>query len=480
MTINHFSTATQMLDALARKEVSSAELTEMQIQRIEACDDTLNAIPIKTFDRAREEAQAADKRIALGEQAPLLGLPMTLKESTHVAGLPQTAGLEIFKGYLPETDGMNASRTFNAGPALLGKTNIPIALGDWQADSPVYGRCVNPWDTTRTPGGSTGGGGAALASGMTPLELGSDIGGSIRVPAAYCGVYGHRPSETAIPRSGAFPMADVPNASFLFGVQGPLARSAQDLELYFDVLSGAETGEDVAWRLDFPAPRHNDLKGFRVGVMTSVMEISASKAMLGRIEELSTFLRSEGCSVDQVEPPFDIQEFMVNYIKLLNLFTSMGMPEEERMEAANEMRKSDNFVQQAIAEGYTMSANEFLINVAMREVFKAAWSSFFEKYDVIVCPTVPDVAFTHQEGSMIDRTLQIDNQTIPYYYNIFFPALAIYTGLPATAFPAGLSDDGLPLGFQAIGPYLEDKTTLKFAQLLEERWQGFTPPPDYS
>ena len=164
---------------------------------------------------------------AAGESRPLLGLPMTLKESTQVAGLPQSAGIMPFKDYRPETDGPIARSVFAAGSCLLGKTNIPVALGDWQADSPVYGRANNPWDLDRTPGGSTGGGAAALAAGFTPLEIGSDIGGSIRVPAAYCGVYGHRPSETAVPRTGSFPLADRPNPAIVMGVQGP-ARSQRD------------------------------------------------------------------------------------------------------------------------------------------------------------------------------------------------------------------------------------------------------------
>ncbi|HEY5864384.1 MAG TPA: amidase family protein, partial [Candidatus Tectomicrobia bacterium] len=238
MAIDHYSTATAMLAALRRHEISSTELVEMHIARIEAHDGTLNAIPVRTFERVRQEAQRADARLAAGDTAPLLGLPMTLKESTLTAGLPQSAGMRHFKDYRPTIDGPVADRVFRAGACLLGKTNIPVALGDWQANSPVYGRTNNPWDVSRTPGGSTGGGGAALAAGMTPLEVGSDIGGSIRVPAAYCGVYGHRPSETAIPKSGLFPQVDLPNPARLMGVQGPLARSALDLELLFDVLVG--------------------------------------------------------------------------------------------------------------------------------------------------------------------------------------------------------------------------------------------------
>jgi len=479
VSIDHFSTASEMVEALARKDISATELTEIHIQRIETCDGALNAIPVRVFDRAREVARISDQRLAAGHAGALLGLPMTLKESTQVAGLPQTAGLELFKGYLPTVDGISATRTFEAGAVLLGKTNIPAGLSDWQADSPVYGRTLNPWDVSRTPGGSTGGGAAALAAGMTPLELGSDIGGSIRIPAAYCGVYGHRPSETAIPRSGAFPKADVPNASALLGVQGPLARSAKDLELYFDVLAGPESGEDRAWHVQIPEPRHTLLKEFRVGVLSQLLDVTPSQSIMGKLEELTRFLEKEGCKVDQVELPCDAEKLLQNYAKIFAMTTSQGIPEEVRQAQAKALRQSSNRLDQATADGLTMSAQGFLREVNIRERFKFSWAKLFKDYDVIVCPTALDVAFPHAEAPWSDRILLIDNREVPYGHNVFFSALAVYTGLPATAFPAGLNNEGLPLGLQAIGPYLEDRTTMRFAQLLEQCWQGFTPPPDY-
>ncbi|WP_089937634.1 amidase family protein [Candidatus Entotheonella palauensis] len=290
MTIDHYSTATAMLEALRHRQISSVELVDMHIARIEELDGTLNAIPVRSFDRARQAAKQADERMAAGGTAPLLGLPMTLKESTLTAGLPQSAGIPRFKDYRPDVDGPIADSVFRAGVCLLGKTNIPFSLADWQADSTIYGRTNNPWDLSRTPGGSTGGGGAALAAGMTPLEVGSDIGGSIRVPAAYCGVYGHRPSETAIPRSGGFPTEDLPNPTFLMSVQGPLARSAVDLELLFDVLMGPEPGEDAGWKLDLLAARRQRLADFRIALLPPPMGVRASDSMQSRLEALASWL----------------------------------------------------------------------------------------------------------------------------------------------------------------------------------------------
>jgi amidase len=285
--IGPFSTAGAMLAALNAGVVSSVELIDMHLERIDKYDGALNAIAVHTAERAREAAVVADATRASGSRGALLGLPMTLKESTQVAALPQSAGIPPLADYRPASDGPIAARVFAAGACLLGKTNIPVALSDWQADSPVYGRTSNPWDLDRTPGGSTGGGAAALAAGLTPLEIGSDIGGSIRVPAAYCGVYGHRPSETAVPRAGAFPFADAPNPAFVMGVQGPLARSALDLELLFDVVAGPVEGEDVAWRLDLPAPRHERLGEFRVAIMPPLSLAQPSSEVQTKVDELA-------------------------------------------------------------------------------------------------------------------------------------------------------------------------------------------------
>ncbi|HSG91790.1 MAG TPA: amidase family protein [Pseudomonadales bacterium] len=479
-SIDHYSTATEMRAALRSKAVSARELAELHIARIEAKDGELNAIPVRTFQRARAAADAADAAIARGDEAPLLGVPMTLKESTLTAGLPQSAGIPDFAKHVPTVDGPLAKAVFAAGACLLGKTNIPVALGDWQADSPVYGRTNNPWDPSRTPGGSTGGGGAALAAGMTPLEVGSDIGGSIRVPAAYCGVFGHRPSETAIPRTGAFPLADVPNPMAILGVQGPLARSAADLELLFDVLVGPEAGEDVAWRLQLPPPRHTKLGDFRVAVLpeTSV-SVPPSSAMHGALAETVALLRSEGASVDEAGPDVDWTAYLHDYYRLLMAMISLGQPREEREANAASLRASGDPAMAAQADGMTMDFAEMMQVCARRERVRMAWRDFFEDRDLVLAPMTLDAAFEHQTGAFAERTITIDNRTVPYGANLLQPMIAIFPGLPSTAFPAGLDPRGLPLGLQAIGPYLEDRTPLRFAQLLEAAGHAFRAPPGY-
>ncbi len=479
MAIDHYSSAGAMLAALRDREISAAELTELHIARIEAHDGEINAIPVRTFDRARAEAEAADARLAAGESAPLLGLPMTLKESTQTGGLPQSAGIPDFKDYAPQHDGLLAGAVFDAGAGLLGKTNIPVALGDWQADSPVYGRTNNPWDLTRTPGGSTGGGGAALATGMTPLEVGSDIGGSIRVPAAYCGVFGHRPSETAIPRSGAFPLADLPNPAFFMGVQGPLARTAADLTLLFDVLRGPDIGDEIGWQQALPPARHDKLGDFRVAVIDSVIGARASSQMQARLDELASLLSREGATVQAAAPAIDMQAYFDDYASLLQTMITQAMPRDEREARAAELEASGDPANAAQARGLVIDAHDYLALIRRREEARLAWREFFSDWDVVIAPMTLDSAFPHQTEAFDERTLTVDNQTVPYFSNILFPMLAIFTGLPSTAFPAGRDSQGLPLGLQAIGPSLEDYTPLKFAELVERDWHRFEAPPRY-
>ena len=478
--LSPFATATEMLYALRAKRISAVELFERHVERIERLNPALNAIVLETFERGRREAAAADRRLAAGERAPLLGLPMTLKESEQVAGLPQSAGLPPLRDYRPEEDGQIAARVLAAGAALLGKTNIPLGLSDWQANSPIYGRTNNPWNLERTPGGSTGGGSAALAAGLTPLEIGSDIGGSIRVPAAFTGVYGHRPSENAVPRSGAFPRADLPNPSNIMAVQGPLARSAFDLELALDVISGPDVGDDVAWRLELPRARHQRLRDFRVALLPWLPWIPVQPEVRTVATALQDWLSRQGAHVGEASPAFDWQQHYGDYIRLLLAQTTIDQPVEQRTADASAIRALGDPALDASADGLTLDFADLAALLERRAQLQRVWAAFFRDWDVLVTPAFARTAFPHRDDPMPQRTFMIDGREIAGTLLTFYPQVAILCGLPATAFPAGLDDDNLPIGLQAVGPYLEDRTPLRFAQLLEREWRAFTPPPGYA
>src|SRR5437016_6139729 len=256
---SEYRTARQLVAALAERKLSSAELVDQAIARIEAYDTRINAVVVRDFERAHAAAQAADAALARGERRPLLGLPITVKEAFNVAGLPTTWGIPAFKGWQPAQDALAVARLKAAGAVVLGKTNIPLAISDWQSFNDVYGTTNNPWDLGRTPGGSSGGSAAALAAGYVALELGSDLNGSIRQPAHCCGVFGHKPSTGVVPLHGHAPPRSSPTAAdgtVGLGVVGPLARTADDLELALGLIAGPDDADSIAYRVALPPPRH--------------------------------------------------------------------------------------------------------------------------------------------------------------------------------------------------------------------------------
>src|SRR5262247_610876 len=485
--IDAFATATDMLAALRARRVSAVELLDLHRRRIERHNGELHAIVEPDFERARRDAEAADARRARGEDAPLLGLPMTLKESINVRGLRTTVGITRFKDFRSEHDAPLTTRVKDSGAMVMAKTNVPPMLSDWQSSNPVYGRTNNPWDLGRTPGGSTGGGAAALAAGLTPLEFGSDIGGSIRVPAAFCGVYGHRPSETALPRSGQFPIPPLPNIGVVMGVQGPLARSAEDLDLALDVAAGPEAGEDVAWSLALPPARRERLADFRVAVLPSIEWVPLDAEIAAAQDELASRLGRLGCQVKTAQPDGlgDHRKSYALYLTLLTAVLFARVPVEDRKKRLEVLRTRRDEWMDARCLGLESGPPDYIVWHAQREQVRASWRQFFREWDVLLAPVWLGPAYPHQDfpwpvtPEFLRRTMEIDGRTVLQELGLFYPALSTLPGQPATAFPVGLTRSGLPIGLQAIGPYLEDRTPIRFTELCAREWGGFARPPGY-
>jgi amidase len=483
-----FTTASGMLAALRARQVSAVELLELHQRRYARHNPDLNAIVEPAFETARQAAGAADARRARGEDAPLLGLPLTLKESINVRGLRTTVGMPHWKDFRSEHDAPVTARLKTAGAVVMGKTNVPRMLADWQSSNPIYGRTNNPWDRVRTPGGSSGGGAAALAAGLTPLEFGSDIGGSIRVPAAFCGVYGHRPSETAMPRSGQFPFPPMPNPAVFMGVQGPMARCAEDLSLALDVAAGADTGEDVAWRLALPPARRERLADFRVAVLPPIGWVPLDTEIATAIESLAATLGRRGCQVKSVQPP-ELADFKQHYALYLSLLASVVLsrvPPEQRRLRVDVLRTRDDEWSRASQRGAESAAPDYITWIGQREQIRAAWRAFFTEWDVLVAPAFFTPAYPHWDKpwpdteASIRKTLDVNGQAVLEELGLFYPSVATVAGQPATALPLGLTASGLPIGVQIIGPYLEDRTPMRFAELVAREAGGFTPPPGYA
>ncbi|MFC3067932.1 amidase family protein [Phenylobacterium soli] len=448
-------TAGELAEALASGKVSALEATEAAIARIEDRDRAINAVVVRDFERARAQARAADAALRRGERRPLLGVPMTVKESHNVGGLPTNWGSPAFSGWTAPEDSVGVARLKAAGAVILGKTNVPPFLADWQATNPVYGRTVNPWDPTRTPGGSSGGSAAALAAGMVPLEFGSDIGGSIRVPAAFCGVYGHKPSYGLVPGRGHAPpgLDGMPPA---LACVGPLARSALDLQLALDVLAGPDEMEAVGYRLELPAPRHATLAGHRVLVLEELPGVALDDEVRAALADLARRLDDLSAEVARESDLLpDLAQGREIYMGLLNTTLSRGAPGATPIDAHAWMGLQDG-------------------QLALRR----RWAELFGEFDVVLAPAFGTVAYPHvEEQDPQKRTLLINGKPTPYFDQLGWPGVPLVANLPATAVPIGFTRGGLPIGAQIIGPYLEDRTTIGFAALLEREFGGFRAPP---
>jgi amidase len=481
-----YASAVDLVAALAARAVSAVELTERAIARIERHDGRINAMCVRDFDRALAAAREADAALTRGERRPLLGVPMTIKESFNIAGLPTTWGIPACKDYVPGEDALAVARVKAAGAVILGKTNVPFALADWQSDNEIYGTTNNPWDPGRTPGGSSGGSSAALAAGYGALSLGSDIGGSLRAPAHYCGVYAHKPSSALAPPRGHTPPGMPPLASVPdLAVIGPMARSAADLTLAFQVIAPPdELGFGIAHRLALPAPRHGELKDFRVLVLDTHPLLPSSAEVREAVEDLAGRLAAAGVTVARTHPMLpDLADASRLYMRLLFSFIAVGWPPERHAQTAARVATLDPADISLTAEsqrGAVMSHRDFVLADGGRLRLRHRWLELFKAFDVVITPVMPTTAFPHERRAEEERRITIDGSEHPYADQFFWAGVATLPGLPATAVPIARSAAGLPIGVQIIGPYLEDLTPLRFAELIEREFGGFTPPPGFA
>ncbi len=479
-----FKTATELSAALAAKKVSAVELAEDAIGRIERHDGKINAICVRDFTRGLEAARAADAARARGETAPLLGIPLTVKESYNVAGLPTTWGFPAQKDFVPPQDALSISRVKQAGGVILAKTNVPVALADWQSYNDIYGVTNNPFDLSRTPGGSSGGSSAALAAGYGPLSLGSDIGGSLRVPAFHCGVYAHKPTFALAPSRGHTP-PPLPPLPFDrdLSVIGPMARSATDLALLLDVIAGPDPLEaGKGYALALPAPRHTALKDFRVLVVATDPVMPTSSVVRAAIERLAADLGKAGASVTRESPLLpDFAASTRLYMRMLLSFLAASFQPEVyagALAAAAKLSLDDNSLAAERLRGVALSHRDWVLADGARTRLRAQWRELFKTFDAVICPVMPTPAYPHDHSDDQEkRRINIDGKDYVYVDQLAWPGIATLPGLPATAIPLGLSPDGLPVGVQIVGPWLEDRTPLKLAELIEREFGGFVPPP---
>jgi amidase len=455
-----FWSATDAAQAIRRKELSSRELTEMLLAQIEAVNPALNAVVELRGEAALQEAVAADQATARGDAAgPLHGVPMTIKDSFNVAGLHTTWGNTTFKDFVADSDATVVRRLRQAGAIIVGKTNVAFMLGDFgQTANELYGVTNNPWDTTRTPGGSTGGAAAALSAGMTFLEYGSDLVGSIRIPASFCGVYGLKPSVEIIPLSGFQPPGPPPPPSDMMYMSavGPLGRSPRDLRTALSITAGPENQAAKAYSWALSPPRHTRLEAFRVGVVLDHEHAPVSSEVAAPLSDAVDTLARAGATVvegspDGVDPVRNYESFGF-HVQAFFAFQQAG----------------ENFAK----------LSEFVDHENRRMAARAAWNRYFDDVaDVFLCPVNFTPAFPHDARPFEQRTIATPEGEQPYNDQAFWVSHASLPGLPALAAPVGRTPGGLPVGAQIVGPLYEDDTAIQFAELLAEVIGGHELPP---
>src|SRR5579871_4903013 len=449
--IDGFSSAQEMLTALKTRQISSVELLDRHLRRIERYNPALNAIVTPNYEAAKRVAAEADARRARGDDAPLLGLPLVIKDCLYMQGLPTTGGVVERAQALSEEDAPLVARVRAAGGVIKDRTNEPAYAADWQSSNPLFGRTNNPWNLERTPGGSTGGGAAAVAAGLSPLEFGGDFGGSIRMPAAFCGIYGHKSSESALPRYGHFPGPNMPNPATAMATQGPLARSADDLALALDVVAGPGGGEEAAWRLELPRSRHERLADFRVAVMPAIEWLPVDHEILALQEALIVQLQRAGAKVAVAQPEGfdDLKLYYRTYTAIMSAMTSTQRPAAERKEAAQQIRAHGGELDQGWADGLEGSAADYLQWFGRREGYRAAYRALFREWDILLAPIMLVPAFPLTDAPFDQRRLNVNGEDVKYNLQLGYAGLCNLSGQPGTAFPVGLSRDGLPIGLQA-------------------------------
>ena len=482
MTELAHQTALELAAKIGNKDVSSVELTELYIERIERLDGDINAVVVRTFDDALKRAREADRALASGTSlGPLHGVPMTIKESYAIGGTRTTWGNELFRDNVARADGLAVQRFRAAGAHFLGKTNVPVDLADFQSYNPIYGTTGNPWNLERTPGGSSGGSAAALAAGFTALEAGSDIGGSIRNPAHFCGVFGHKPTYGVIPMSGHELVEGIPDADL--AVCGPLARGADDLHLALDIMAGPAPREALAWRLELPAADLERLSDLRVVLMPTDDLAPVAAEVAERVTMVGAVLEKAGATVSyEARPDFDLAAADRNYQSLLNAVMTGAMTNEAEarmLEVVDGLDPDDASRDAVAARAAVMRHREWIRTNTRREKLRRAWGSFFEDWDILVCPQMATTAFPHDHRPFAKRTIDVDGVEQPYFQQLLWAGMVVNAYLPSTVFPTGPSNDGLPIGLQAVSAPYRDHRTIAFAGQICREIGGFAPPPGY-
>ena len=478
-----FASAAALAAKIKSREISAAELLEFYLARIDKYNPALNAVVVDMRDQARANAAQIDAAIAQGEDpGPLAGVPMTVKESYNVAGTPTTFGNPDWVDNIPGEDAESITKLKKSGVNIFGKTNVPLALADFQSYNDVHGTTNNPYDHSRIPGGSSGGSAAALAAGLCAIETGSDIGGSIRNPAHFCGVFGHNPTYNLLWMRGHAPPGDM-RASSDISVIGPLARSAVDLEIALRAMAGPDEIMARGYQLKLPEWGERKLADLKVAVWKNDEHAPVAAEVEARVELVAQALKDAGAQLDELaRPDFTAEHTHDTYQSLLQATMAMRMPDGDYaalQEKVDGLDRDDMSNAAKVMRAQVSSFKEWGAANELRHQLRWRWHEFFKEYDILLTPMMATAAFEHDHRRFGERTIMVDNDERPYFEQVFWAGLTGVAYLPSTVIPTGLNAQGLPIGVQIVGPEYDDLVTIGIARQLEAMGFDFTPPPDY-
>jgi amidase len=475
--------ATELAAAIRTRKLGSEELLDHVLARVERLNPAINAVVTLDEAGARGEARRADALTARSSPAdlpPLHGLPITIKDALATAGLRSTGGAEELLDFVPTVDAPAVAAVRRAGAVVFGKTNLPRWSGDFQSFNAMFGTTNNPWDVTRTPGGSSGGAAAAVACGLSSFELGTDIAGSIRMPAAFCGVFGHKPSYGIVPGQGYLDQVQGGLIEADVNVIGPLARSAADLQLLLGIIAGPTPDKAPAWRLELPPPRHANLGDYRVAAWLDDPALPIDPSQHESLERAAAALEAAGCPVDRrARPRLDAREAWLLGQGLIGAATIVSADDASFANLAKRADAADpNDADTLRVRILAGRHRDWLGHHRRRTELRQVWDDFFTDYDVLLCPVTLRSAFPHlHEGSLISRSMKVGGVDRPYLDMIAWTSLIGLAYLPVTVPPIGLDAEGLPVGIQVVAPYLHDRSALHVGSALAELLGGYQPPP---
>lgn len=458
----------ELTAALDSKQVSARELLAIYLDRIATLDDPINAVVTLAGERAHAEARTIDDARASGAPVgALAGVPITIKDALATKGIRSTGGARELRDFVPEHDAAVVGTVRDAGAVVFGKTNVPRWSGDYQSYNEIFGTTNNPWDTDCTPGGSSGGPAAAVAMGFTGFEIGTDIGGSVRLPSSHCGVYGHKPSFGIIPTHGYLDSVRYHRNVADVNVFGPITRSVDDLELLLGMLAAPNADDAVAWRLDLPPPRAVQLGDFRVAAWLDDDFCRIDPSVAAVLNCAVDALEDAGARVDRGRrPDLDPATASIDGANLIG--------------AATDIADSDELEAPELDVRTGMMHRVWDVLHRQRGELRQRWAEFFVDVDVLLCPVSPVPAFKHvhsDEGSNWAHSVLAEFDDMPYRHMLRWNTLIGSAYLPVTVPPVGRTDGGLPVGIQVVAPYLHDRTAIEFTRRFTEVVGGYEVPP---